>query len=189
MIIWLIPIGLVFAAIIVFAGKFSSKKGNELEMKNQAAEKKNAITRGLDYKTYVKDGVIGMDKESKKVVYLKTINDTYIVLEFPFKNIHTIELLMDEEVLYKHLLKPGLYDESTIASIDGVMERHMEEYKKLRGDIMSVAIRLSVVNANNPIYSFNFYTKNVVANKSLLDLAINTTEAWGIQLIREIEVI
>lgn len=187
--LWWILIGCILIAIVFFAGKYSSKIGNELEKKNEEAEKKNALTRELDFKTYVKDGIIGIHAMGKKVVYLKNINDTYIILEFPFTNIHTFELMMDEEVIFKRILKPGQYDEATAAEIEGVMERHLEEYKKLRGDVMTVDIRLSVTNANNPTYLFNFYTKNVVPNKALLELAMTTSEAWGVQLVRDVELL
>lgn len=183
---WILIIG-VLLAVIIFAAKYSSRIGNELTTRNSELEKKNAITRGMDYKTYVKDGIIAMDDAEKKIVYVKDIGESYIVREFPFSNVHTIELLIDDEVLFKKRISPKQFDENTIKEIDEVYERHLEKYKILRGDIISINLRIGVNNANNPIYSFNFYTKNVIANKALLDLAIRTAEAWAIKLIRYTE--
>lgn len=175
--IWWIFIALVMVAIIVFVVKYSSRSDSRLEEKNALLERRNKITSQLELRTNVKGGVLGLDEQRQKIVYLVDFESNFNVKEFDYTEVESFELIVDFETIYQNQkIKTALPVD--VPGIYGIITAHMQSTSKLRGDVGSIDLKIVFRNSGNPYYLFNLYTKRD-GSKSSLDISIRTAEEWA----------
>ena len=174
---WLI---LVAVVMLIFVCIGSSNKAKDRKERQDAfiKEQENEGV-ALSNKTNIENGIIAIDKNREKIVYIDDKGDTLIKKEFSFSDVISCELIKDGETVYKKSTirtVSGALVGSVLAGGTGAIIGGLTGSTKEKEKINSIDIKITLRDIDNPNFKFNFFEYK--GSRMFIDLSIKSAEEW-----------
>ncbi|MCD7851227.1 MAG: hypothetical protein LUH63_16840 [Parabacteroides sp.] len=108
---WWVILIIIIMLVFVYIGSANKAKERREKQDSFIKEQENNGVH-LSNKTNIENGIIAIDKNREKIVYIDDKGDTLINKEFSFSDIISCELIKDGETVYK---------KSTIRTVGGAL--------------------------------------------------------------------
>lgn len=175
---WLFILVIVITLIIVYFG--SSNKAKERKEKQDSFIKEqecNGVV--LSNKTNIENGIIAIDKNREKIVYIDDKGNSLNKKEFSFSDIISCELIKDGATIYKKsttrtiggAIIGGALSGGVGAIIGGLSGSSKEKEK-----INSIDIKINLRDIDNPSFKFKFFEYK--GSRMFLNESIESAEEW-----------
>lgn len=181
---------LIFAVMMIFVYIGSSNKAKERKERQDAFIKEQENDGvNLSNKTNIENGIIAIDKNREKIVYINDKGNALVKKEFSFSDIISCELIKDGETIYKKsatrtiggAIVGGVISGGVGAIIGGLSGSSKEKEK-----INSIDIKITLRDIDNPNFMFKFFEYR--GTRMFLDLSIKSAEEWKDRITAIIEI-
>ncbi|WP_158712647.1 hypothetical protein [Parabacteroides pacaensis] len=185
---WWVILVIVIMLVIVYMGSSNKAKERKEKQDSFIKEQENEGVI-LSNKTDIENGIIAIDKNREKIVYIDDKGDTLVTKEFSFSDIIACELIKDGETIYKKsatrtiggAIVGGVLSGGVGAIIGGLSGSAKEKEK-----INSIDIKITLRDIDTPNFKFNFFEYK--GTRMFLDLSIKSAEEWKDRITAIIEI-
>ena len=184
---WVILIFVVMMVIVAIGSSNSAKKRKEKQDSFIKEQESDGVL--LSNKTNIENGVIAIDKNREKIVYIDDKGENLVKKEFPFSDIISCELIKDGVTIYKKsatrtiggAVIGGVLSGGVGAIIGGLSGSSKEKEK-----INSIDIKITLRDIDNPSFKFKFFEYR--GTRILIDSSIKSAEEWKDRITAIIEI-
>ena len=174
---WVILVFVVMMVIVAICSSNNAKKRKEKQDSFIKEQECNGVI--LSNKTNIENGVIAIDKDREKIVYIDDKGNNLVKKEFSFSDIISCELIKDGVTIYKKsatrtiggAVIGGVLSGGVGAIIGGLSGSSKEKEK-----INSIDIKITLRDIDNPSFKFKFFEYK--GTLILIDSSIRSAEEW-----------
>lgn len=181
---------LIFIVMMIFVYIGSSNKAKERKEKQDVfiKEQENEGVN-LSNNTNIENGIIAIDKNREKIVYIDDKGDALVKKEFSFSDIISCELIKDGETIYKKsaartvggAIVGGVISGGVGAIIGGLSGSSKEKEKT-----NSIDIKITLRDIDNPSFRFKFFEYK--GSRLFLEESAKSAEKWKDRISAIIEI-
>lgn len=176
--LWVILAAIIGLIIVVIGTSHDAKKREEKQDSFLKEEESNGVV--LSNKTNIENGIIGIDKKRKMLIYIDDKSTPSISKkEFPFSDIISCELIEDGKTIYKKSAMRtiggamvGGVVAGGVGSIIGGLSGGSTEQKKIN----SIDIKITLRDIDTPNFRFRFFEYK--GSRVFINAVIKSAEEW-----------
>lgn len=174
---WVVLVFIVMMVIVIIGSSNSAKQRKERQNSFIKEQECNGVV--LSNKTNIENGVIAIDKDREKIVYIDDKGDSLNKKEFSFSDIISCELIKDGVTIYKKSTTRtigGAIIGGALSGGVGAIIGGLSGSSKEKERINSISIKINLRDIDNPSFKFSFFEYK--GSRMFLNESIESAEEW-----------